>query len=101
MILDQMERLSQRANMLQRTLSNFYIASGLFVLTSVALGVVAVINSGFTWVPVVLGITGVIFLLYGCVLLVFEIRVSRSTLQREIDFAMRVIRFHVRPEQGR
>ncbi len=99
MILEQLQRLSSRASMLQRTLSNIYIASGLFVLTSVALGLVAVIASSFTWVPVVLGITGVVFLLYACLLLVFEIRLSRSTLQHEIDYTLRIIRDHVRPEK--
>ncbi|HBB94394.1 MAG TPA: hypothetical protein DC054_03295 [Blastocatellia bacterium] len=41
MLYDQLDKLTSRSRLLQRSLTTFYLAVGVFVATSVAIGVVA------------------------------------------------------------
>lgn len=90
-IFDQLDRLTTRARLLQRCMTTFYTALGVFVLTSVAIGLVGALGrGGFSWVPVVTGIAGALCLLYGSVLLIFEARLALSTITSEMDFIWRL-----------
>src|SRR5215475_9338397 len=42
MLFDQLDKLTSRSRLLQRALTTFYLALGMFVATSVAIGLVAV-----------------------------------------------------------
>ena len=66
-IFDQLDKLTSRARILQRSMVSFYLATGMFVATSVAIGVVAVIPSSprYNLVPVIVGLLGALFLFYG------------------------------------
>lgn len=86
MLLDQMGRLRTRAAKLQRSLTCFYLAAAIFVLTSVFIGLLAIFQAPIYWLPVVMGIVGASFLLYGCVLLITEARLSVDSLHVEMDF---------------
>jgi hypothetical protein len=69
---------------------SFYLGLGMFVATSVAIGVVAIVeNPRYTLVPVLLGIMGACFLFYGSILLIFEARLALSTIHLEMDFTWR------------
>lgn len=95
MLHDQLDQLSLRATLLQRTLTILYLASGVFVATSVAIGMVSVVASPhFNWVPVVLGITGACFLFYGCLVLITEARIAVRSLRSEMSFLGLVARQH-------
>ena len=86
-IFAQLDKLTSRARILQRSMVAFYLATGMFVATSVAIGVVAIVgNSRYTIVPVILGIVGACFLFYGSMLLIFEARLALSTIHAEMDF---------------
>jgi hypothetical protein len=63
----------------------------MFVATSVAIGVVAVIPSSphYNLVPVIVGLLGACFLSYGSMLLIFEARLALSTIHAEMDFIWR------------
>ena len=87
-IFEQLDRLTSRARILQRSMVCFYLGLGMFVATSVAIGLVA-ITSRYTLVPVVLGIAGACFLFYGSILLIFEARLALSTIHAEMDFIWR------------
>src|SRR5918992_1190644 len=54
----QLDKLTSRARLLQRCMTIFYVALGLFVATSVAIGAVAFAGGRFTWLPVALGLGG-------------------------------------------
>lgn len=71
MLFGQLDKLTSRSRLLQRTLTTFYLAVGVFVATSVAIGVVAFSGARFGWVPVAMGLIGAFFLFYGSMLLVF------------------------------
>ena len=54
-----------------------------------AIGVVALLNARFAWVPVAMGLIGAFFLFYGSMLLIFEARLALSTTHAEMDFIWR------------
>lgn len=87
-IFAQLDKLTSRARILQRAMVSFYVALGMFVATSVAIGLVA-LWSRYTVVPVSLGIGGACFLFYGSMLLIFEARLALSTIHAEMDFIWR------------
>jgi hypothetical protein len=89
-IFAQLDMLTSRARILQRAMVSFYLCLGMFVATSVAIGVVAIVSSSsYTIVPVILGIIGACFLFYGSMLLIFEARLALSTIHAEMDFIWR------------
>ena len=83
-----LDKLTSRARILQRAMVTFYLGTGMFVATSVAIGVVA-LSSRYTILPIVLGLTGACFLFYGSMLLIFEARLALSTIHAEMDFVWR------------
>src|SRR6266851_8550069 len=86
-IFAQLDKLTSRARILQRSMVTFYLALGLFVATSVAIGVVAVAgNPRYSLLPVIVGLAGACFLFYGSMLLIFEARLALSTIHAEMDF---------------
>ena len=89
-IFSQLDKLTSRARILQRSMVTFYIALGLFVATSVAIGVVGIAgNQRYNVVPVIVGMLGACFLFYGSMLLIFEARLALSTIHAEMDFIWR------------
>jgi hypothetical protein len=85
-IFEQLDTLTSRARILQRCMVAFYLALGIFVSTSVAIGVVAVSGARYHWIPIVTGLIGACFLFYGSMLLIFEARLALSTIHTEMDF---------------
>jgi Protein of unknown function (DUF2721) len=88
---DQLIQLSERALLLRSALTALYTAIGLLVTTSILVGVVALLQWAYTWLPVVSGFAGSCALLYGSLLLVREARLAvRSTLQ-EVSVARQAV----------
>ena len=98
MLYDQLDKLTSRSRLLQRALTTFYLAVGVFVATSVAIGVVAFSGARGAWVPVATGLIGAFFLFYGSMLLVFEARLALSTTHAEMDFIWRTAKRFVPKE---
>ena len=87
LIFQQLDKLTSRARLLQRCMVTFYLSLGMFVATSVAIGIVAFTgNTRHNLVPVGLGLLGAFFLFYGSILLIFEARLALSTSHDEMDF---------------
>ncbi len=85
-IFDQLDRLIARARLLQKCMTIFYTALGVFVLTSVLIGIVVATGTSYTWLPVVAGLGGALCLFYGSVLLIIEARMNLRALGSELDF---------------
>jgi len=95
MLYDQLDKLTSRSRLLQRALTTFYLAVGVFVATSVAIGAVAFfyargLASRGAWVPVAMGLIGALFLFYGSMLAIFEARLALSATHSEMDFIWRI-----------
>ena len=94
-LYDQLDKLTSRSRLLQRALTAFYLAVGVFVATSVAIGgggIFLALSTGArgAWIPVVMGLIGACFLFYGSMLAVFEARLALSTTHAEMDFVWRI-----------
>ncbi|MBV9878891.1 MAG: DUF2721 domain-containing protein [Gemmatirosa sp.] len=98
MLFRQLDFTTTRSRLLQRALSRLYWALGVFVGTSVAIGLVAIAGRTFAWVPIGLGLGGAALLLYACVLLVHESRLALAALDAEMDFVWQQGKRHASPE---
>lgn len=98
LIFTQLDRQMARARLIQRAMAAFYTALGAFVLSSVAIAIVSVAARNFTWIAVVLGLLGSLFMLYGSMLLIVESRMALSAIITEMDFVSKVSRRHAGPE---
>jgi hypothetical protein len=98
MIFVQLDKLTSRARILQRSMVTFYWALGIFVATSVAIGVVSVSGSRYEFIPVITGLIGAGFLFYGSILLIGEARLALGTIHSEMDFIWRLSKEYAPPE---
>jgi len=80
---------ARRTRIIQRSLTSFYISLGMFVATTVSIGLVALLHSG-AWLPSALGIAGTIILFYGSVLLIAETRLALRSVNSEMEFILRL-----------
>ena len=94
LIFELIDRQTTRAKMLARALMVFYIATGMFVATSVSIGLVTVLFKDYTWMPVTLGILGTVLLLAGSIILIFEAQMAIRTLLAETAFLTKLVDFH-------
>jgi hypothetical protein len=93
----QLDWLTTRARHLQRAMTTFYLAVGLFVATSVAigfLGLTGAIGGEFLWLPVVLGMIGAGLLFVGTLLLGLEAALALRSIHSEMDFVWKLGQHH-------
>jgi hypothetical protein len=100
LLFDLLDKLTSRARLLGRSITTFYVTLGVFVSTSVTLGVVSV-TGGYRWLPVALTWSGLGFLLYGCILLIFEARLALAGLHAEMDFLWKLGQRHAPAQVNR
>ena len=98
-IFHQLDRLTTRSRLLQKSMTVFYLALGMFVATSVAIGLVAAVGKpAHAWAPVLLGLVGACGLFYGSVLLIKEARLAQASLNAEMDFIWKLGRALAPPD---
>ena len=100
LLFDLLDKLTSRARLLGRSITAFYVTLGVFVSTSVSLGVISV-TRGYGWVPVALTWSGLACLLYGCVLLILEARLALAGLHAEMDFLWKLGQRHAPAQAAR
>jgi hypothetical protein len=84
-IVHLLDRVTSRARILQRAMGAFYYGLGFFILTSVTIAIAAFFNT-YRWLPIPVGIIGIIFLFYGSILMLLETRMATETVNAEMDF---------------
>jgi hypothetical protein len=94
LIFSQLDRQTSRARLIQRSMAAFYTALGVFVFSTVAIAIISATARNFTWVAVVLGLLGALFMLYGSVLLIIESRMALGSIMSEMDFVWKVSQKH-------
>lgn len=90
-VFDLLDKVTSRSRLLQRAMVVFYYGLGLFVLTSVSIAAVGLLNI-YRWTPIVIGLIGISYLTYGCLLLMVEARMATSTVNSEMDFTWSIAR---------
>ena len=94
LIFTQLDRQTSRARLIQRAMTAYYTALGIFVSATVAIAIVSAAAKAFTWIAVVLGLVGSLFMLYGSVLLIIESRMALGAIMSEMDFVWKVSQKH-------
>lgn len=84
-IVNLLDKVTSRARILQRAMGSFYYGLGFFVLTSVTIALAAFFNT-YRWLPIPIGIVGIMFLLWGTILMLRETRMATATVNAEMDF---------------
>lgn len=90
----QLDWLTSRARHLQRAMTTFYLSLGLFVATSVAIGISAAASGQFGIFPVLFGMLGVALLFVGTILLGFEATLALRSIHAEMDFLWMLGKHH-------
>ena len=90
LIFSQLDRQTSRARLIQRAMTAYYTALGIFVAATVAIAVTSAAARNFTWLAVGLGLMGTMYMLYGSVLLIIESRMALSAIMSEMDFVWKV-----------
>jgi YD repeat-containing protein len=95
-IVNLLDKVTTRSRILQRAMGAFYYGLGFFILTSVTIAIVGLFNV-VRWMPIPVGIIGIMFLFYGSMLMLRETRMATATVNAEMDFTWELAR-HVAPE---
>lgn len=90
LIFTQLDRQTSRARLIQRAMTAFYTALGVFVAMTVSIAVISVVARNYSWLAVVEGLIGTLFMLYGSVLLIIESRMALGAIMSEMDFVWKV-----------
>ncbi len=89
----------RRSKLVQQALTSLYLALGLFVASTIAIGATAFVAS-LLWVPSLLGIVGTLFLFAGSMLLIGETRLAMRALSSEMAFTLRMTRQYLALHQS-
>jgi hypothetical protein len=95
-----LEKSVRRSRLLTRVMMLLYVSLGLFVATSLAIGVVAITHLRFTWIPTALGLIGAIFLFFSAAFLIAESRLTYLAIADEMDFVIESSRSTTETQQA-
>lgn len=90
-IVDLLDKVTSRSRILQRAMAAFYYGLGFFILTSVTIAVAGLFNI-YRWLPIPVGVVGIMFLFYGSLLMLKETRMATATINAEMDFTWELAR---------
>lgn len=96
-LLSQVDMMTQRSRILARVLVYLYFASGIFMATSVSIAVASVAMAHWSWLPLVLGISGALLQFIASIMLIREARLSRLGLEEEAMYVVRLARRELSP----
>jgi hypothetical protein len=88
MLYDEMILSTRRTRLLQRAMASLYLATSVFITASVILGIVAIVNEGYSWLPLLLMMLGAGLMFYTSVMLIAEISLTRRAIKIEMDFVL-------------
>lgn len=83
-----LKRCAIRSKLLTRAMTMLYFALGLFIATSLAIGIIAVSHARYTWIPTALGMIGAVMLFISSAILIVESRMAYRSIVFEIDFVI-------------
>ncbi|HUF02589.1 MAG TPA: DUF2721 domain-containing protein [Aridibacter sp.] len=83
-VFDLLDKVTTRSRLLQRAQFAFYAGLLTFVLTSLSIGAAGLLND-YAWMPIPVGLIGILFVFYGSVLMMSESRLATATVNAEMD----------------
>ncbi len=100
-VVNLLDKVTSRARILQKALGAFYYGLSFFMLTSVTIAIVALASNVFRsyrWMPIPIGVIGILCLFYGAMLMLRETRMATVTVNSEMDFTWQLAKT-VAPEE--
>ncbi len=93
-VVDLLDKVTSRSRILQKAMGAFYYGLGSFILTSVLIAIAAFFSHYrvLQLLPIVVGITGIMCLFYGSLLMLRETRMATATVNAEMDFTWELAR---------
>ncbi|MEZ5346179.1 MAG: DUF2721 domain-containing protein [Pyrinomonadaceae bacterium] len=88
-VFDLLDKVTTRTRMLQKALFVFYCSLVMFVLTSLTIGVVGLLNH-YAWIPIPIGLVGMLFVFYGSIMMMQESRLATATTNAEMDITWQI-----------
>lgn len=88
-VFDLLDKVTTRTRMLQKALFVFYCSLVMFVLTSLSIGFVGLLNH-YAWIPVPIGMIGMLFVFYGSIMMMQESRIATATTNAEMDITWQI-----------
>jgi hypothetical protein len=90
-IVELIDKVTTRSRILQKAMAAFYYGLMFFILTSVTIAVVGLFDI-YRWMPIPIGVVGIIYLFYGSLLMLRETRMATATINAEMDFTWELAR---------
>ncbi|MDQ3801579.1 MAG: DUF2721 domain-containing protein [Acidobacteriota bacterium] len=90
-IIALLDKVTARSRILQRAMVAFYYGLGFFILTSVTIAIAGILSI-YRWMPIPVGVVGIVFLFYGSLLMLREARMATATINAEMDFTWELAR---------
>jgi hypothetical protein len=90
-IVDLLDKVTSRSRILQRAMATFYYGLGCFILTSVTIAIAAFFST-YRWVPIPIGIVGIMCLFWGSIYMLRETRMATAAINVEMDFTWELAR---------
>ena len=84
-IVNLLDKVTTRARILQKAMTAFYYGLGFFILTSVTIALAGIFNI-YRWIPIPVGVVGIVYLFWGSILMLRETRFATATINAEMDF---------------
>ena len=93
-VVDLLDKVTSRSRILQKAMATFYYGLGSFILTSVLIAIAAFFSRYrvVQLLPIVVGISGIMCLFYGSLLMLRETRMATATINTEMDFTWELAR---------
>jgi hypothetical protein len=88
-LFKQLQINTRRARLLQRAMGMLYLDISFFIATSVAIGIISLLDVDLGVIPLVLGFVGAGLLFSASVYLIFESRLALATTDDEMDYVTR------------
>ena len=83
-----LKKSARRSKLLTQAMILLYMSLGLFVATSLTLGLVGLMHSRYTWIPTAIGMVGAITLFISSAILIIESQLTYSVIADEVDFVI-------------
>jgi hypothetical protein len=83
-----LKKSARRCKLLTQAMTFLYLSLGVFVATSLAIGLVGLIDLRYTWIPTGLGMLGAMLLFISSSILIIESRLTLSVVADEVDFVV-------------
>jgi hypothetical protein len=90
-----LEKSAKRSRLLTSAMTLLYLSLGLFVATSLTIGVVAVTHLRYTWIPTAIGMIGALTLFASSAILIVESRITYSVVADEVNYVVESSKGHV------